>query len=210
MATSLAPLHTSQYSHLPPADNHSISRKDKTPRRASNRYSWSSVSIPSPVSTPSPTSPDSGATNPRKFKLPVRVSTELTSFASPNSSPESRRRSLSWVSENKRRSRTFSLQQLEEEDKVADTKKSPPKDSAANSPPPPAYSKPTASSDTKKPAPPPAAPPAKEQPPPAYEKPVSEPPKPEPKRETPAPRQAAPTTTTQKMSSASSPYVSRP
>lgn len=222
METSLPPLHTSQIASLPPADYPSFFRKDlsqqsisrpsysdSSPRRAStNRYSWSSVS------SPSPTSSDNAATTTRKFKLPVRVSTDLTSFTSSDSSPESRRRSLSLASDSKRRSRTINPQQVE--DKVADTKKSSSKDSPP--PPPPAYEKTSVSSESKKETPP-AEPKADAPPPPPYEKPTSskkpEPSsEPEPKKEAPQPRKEpepprketvaprqVPTTTTQKMSS---------
>lgn len=227
MATTLSPLQTQLHSS-PPADQHPLFlRKDlsqhststfpdpnKVARRSSlNRYSWSSVSNTSPVSAPSPTTPDNATSPSRKFRLPVRVSTDLTSFASSDSSPQSRRRSLSLASDskaidNKRRSKALYLQQLQE-DKVADPKKSPSKES----PPPPAYEKAAVSSDKKpasSPAPPPAPAPAptpkvKEEPPPSYEKPVPPPPeKPEVRQEAAAPRQV-PHNPAKMSSTASSP-----
>ncbi|KAJ4416145.1 hypothetical protein N0V82_006905 [Gnomoniopsis sp. IMI 355080] len=193
---------------------------DKTPRRASlNRYSWSSAS--STNSTPSPTSPNNGTAPTRKFRLPVRVSTDLTSFASSDSSPQSRRRSLSLASDSKRRSSQIpALKKVEESNNKGSTEKSSPKspETSTSKPkgqpsPPPAYK------DTKEPvsdpkdtkSPPPTyqdvkpkettPPKPVEQPPPAVQKPVA--PSPATAQQNPASRPAT-TTVPPKMSSAAS------
>lgn len=206
MASTLTLLNTSQLPSSPPADfkrstltrrasliqsPHTQPSSDTLPRRAYNRYSWSSASNTSPVSAaPSPTASETGSAPARKFKLPVRVSTE-TSFAPSTSSPESRRRSVSVASESKRRSKSLYLQQLEE-DKIVDAKASPklppkPTSPAPESPPPPAYAKsPVASdskkrpsspkTDTKKPSSPKvSSPKAQDPPPPAYDAAKSQP-----------------------------------
>lgn len=145
MAAVLSPsLHTQQspeHIYFPPprqSSSHIVSLPayiDNTPRRASNHRN--SLSFTSNSSS-SPTSPNKGTSPSRKFRLPVRVSTDFTSFATSDSSPQSRRRSLSVASENKRRSSQFSsLKQVEEDKKksVPSSPTSPAKDTF----PPPSY-----------------------------------------------------------------------
>lgn len=242
MATTVLspPLQTSQQQQLklssPPADSNKYFSQlgsshitslpaytDNNPRRASiNRYSWSSAS--SSNSTPSPTSPNNGTAPTRKFRLPVRVSTDLTSFASSDSSPQSRRRSLSLASsDSKRRSSQIpALKKVEETNSKDITEKSAPKSPEKSpskeqtSPPPPAYKQTTPVSDpkdTKTPPPtyqdaktketaPTAPAKAVEQPPPPVQKPAVAP-SPAKQETTPATR-SIPAIDPIKMSSAAS------
>lgn len=244
MATTLTQLRPLSISTPPPADNDtSIPRRDSTSnrrsfintspeqrlvRRSSNRSSWSSASNTSPTDVPSPLS-DSASAAPRKFRLPVRVSTQ-PSFGTSDSSPQARRRSLSLssdpktdskASDSKRRTRNLYLSQLDE-DKAEELRKSPRPSPRVASPPPPPYEKGPASTETLKvsdkpkdsspkpaeaPKVAPAAPPAAQTP----KSPRKQPPaptttnsaSPAPKTITPAPRTITPAP--QKMSSSSSP-----
>lgn len=236
MAATLSQLRPLSISTPPPADNDSsIPRRDSTSnrrsfintspeqrlvRRSSNRSSWSSASNTSPTDVQSPLS-DTASPAPRKFRLPVRVSTQ-PSFGTSDSSPQARRRSLSLssdgktdskTSDSKRRTRNLYLSQLDE-DKAEELRKSPRPSPRVASPPPPPYEKGPASTetskvsdkpkDTPKPAPaeaPKAAPAPPVQPPKSPRKQAPPTTTPTPQR-TPAPqRPPAP----QKMSSSSSP-----
>ncbi|KAK2603170.1 hypothetical protein N8I77_009648 [Diaporthe amygdali] len=240
MAATLSQLRPLSISTPPPADNDSsIPRRDSTSnrrsfintspeqrlvRRSSNRSSWSSASNTSPTDVQSPLS-DTASPAPRKFRLPVRVSTQ-PSFGTSDSSPQARRRSLSLssdgktdskTSDSKRRTRNLYLSQLDE-DKAEELRKSPRPSPRVASPPPPPYEKGPASTetskvsdkpkDTPKPAPaeaPKAAPAPPVQPPKSPRKQAPPTTTPTPQR-TPAPqRPPAP----QKMSSSSSPEPQR-
>jgi hypothetical protein len=253
MATTLTQLRPLSISTPPPADNiSSIPRRDSTSnnrrtsfistspeqrlvRRSSNRSSWSSAPNTSPVDVPSPSSDtSSGAAAPRKFRLPVRVSTQPSFGTTSDSSPQARRRSLSLssdppktdnkaASDSKRRTRNLYLSQLDE-DKAEELRKSPRPSPRVASPPPPPYEKGPASTETLKvsdkakdssPKPAdapnkPAQPPVAAAPPPRSPKsPRKQPPAPSTTNNgtTPAPKPATSTTITQtpqKMSSAGS------
>ncbi|KAI3392719.1 hypothetical protein diail_5276 [Diaporthe ilicicola] len=235
MATTLTQPRPLSISTPPPADNDSsIPRRDSTSnqrtslintspeqrlvRRSSNRLSWSSASNTSPTDVPSPSS-DTSSSGPRKFRLPVRVSTQ-PSFGSSDSSPQARRSSLSLSSdsktdnkalESKRRTRNLYLSQLDEH-KAEELRKSPRPSPRVASPPPPPYEKGPASAETSKvsdfkprditPQKPPA--PAADAPKPAQPAP--------PAAASPAPQRQPPVTITQapqKMSSSSSPESQR-
>lgn len=244
MATTLTQLRPLSISTPPPADNDtSIPRRDSTSnrrsfintspeqrlvRRSSNRSSWSSASNTSPTDVPSPLS-DTTSAGPRKFRLPVRVSTQ-PSFGTSDSSPQARRRSLSLssdpktdnkASDSKRRTRNLYLSQLDE-DKAEELRKSPRPSPRVASPPPPPYEKvpasstetskvsdkpkditpkPAAPADAPKPAPVAAAPPPRS-PAQTPKSPRKQPPA--PATTTPAPRTTI-TPAPQKMSSSSSP-----
>lgn len=190
---------------------------DRTPRRASiNRYSWSSAS--SHTSAPSPTSPDNGTATTRKFRLPVRVSTDLTSFASSDSSPQSRRRSLSLASDSRRRSSQIpALKKVDENNKASIEKSvpgSPEQPPSREEPsPPPAYKDTKAVPDSKDATTPPSAyqdtaskevntPKLGEQTPSIYQQAAAPSPA---KPENPTPRQAPTSVPTEMSSAASSP-----
>lgn len=243
MATTLTQLRPLSISTPPPADNDtSIPRRDSTSnrrsfintspeqrlvRRSSNRLSWSSASNTSPTDVPSPLSDTTSAGPPRKFRLPVRVSTQ-PSFGTSDSSPQARRRSLSLssdpktdnkASDSKRRTRNLYLSQLDE-DKAEELRKSPRPSPRVASPPPPPYEKVPASStetskvsdkpkditpkpaDAPKPAPVAAAPPPPRSPAQTPKSPRKQPPA--PATTAPAPRTTI-TPVPQKMSSSSSP-----
>lgn len=245
MATTLTQLRPLSISTPPPADiDSSIPRRDSTSnrrsfintspeqrlvRRSSNRSSWSSASNTSPTDVPSPVS-DTASAGPRKFRLPVRVSTQ-PSFGTSDSSPQARRRSLSLssdpktdnkASDSKRRTRNLYLSQLDE-DKAEELRKSPRPSPRVASPPPPPYEKGPASTETLKvsdfkpkditpkpadaPKPAPAPAPA---PPAQTPKSPRKQPTPAPTTSSPAPKTTAPAPRTitpapQKMSSSSSP-----
>lgn len=241
MATTLTQLRPLSITTPPPADNDtSIPRRDSTSnrrsfintspeqrlvRRSSNRLSWSSASNTSPTDVPSPLSDTASAGPPRKFRLPVRVSTQ-PSFGTSDSSPQARRRSLSLssdpktdskASESKRRTRNLYLSQLDE-DKAEELRKSPRPSPRVASPPPPPYEKGPASTETlkvsdkpkditpkpadaPKPAPPAAAPAPAQTPKSPRKQPTPAP----TTNSTPAPRTTTPAPPYQKMSSSSSP-----
>ncbi|KAL1871098.1 hypothetical protein Daus18300_004843 [Diaporthe australafricana] len=243
MATTLTQLRPLSISTPPPADNNSsIPRRDSTSnrrsssintspeqrlvRRSSNRSSWSSAaSNTSPTDVPSPLS-DTSSPGPRKFRLPVRVSTQ-PSFGTSDSSPQARRRSLSLssdtktdnkTSDSKRRTRNLYLSQLDE-DKAEELRKSPRPSPRVASPPPPPYEKGPASTETSKVSdlkpkditPKPADAPKQAPAPPAAPTPKS-PRKQPPAASPPAPQKQPPVTITpapQKMSSSSSPEPQR-
>lgn len=236
MATTLTQLRPLSISTPPPADNDSsIPRRDSTSnrrsfintspeqrlvRRSSNRSSWSSASNTSPTDVPSPLS-DTASAGPRKFRLPVRVSTQ-PSFGTSDSSPQARRRSLSLssdpktdnkASDSKRRTRNLYLSQLDE-DKAEELRKSPRPSPRVASPPPPPYEKGPASTETLKVSDKPKdSPKPADAPKPAPAPAPAQTPKSPRKQPTPAPTTASPASRTitpapsapQKMSSSSSP-----
>ncbi|POS72919.1 hypothetical protein DHEL01_v208686 [Diaporthe helianthi] len=253
MATTLTQLRPLSICTPPPADNdNSIHKRDsisnrrslintspeqRLVRRSSNRSSWSSASNTSPTDVPSPSS-DSASTAgpPRKFRLPVRVSTQ-PSFGTSGSSPQARRRSLSLssdpktdnkaASDTKRRTRNLYLSQLDE-DKAEELRKSPRPSPRVASPPPPPYEKGPAASTTEtlkvsdkakdSPSPPPkpapvAAAAAAPPPPPRSPAQIPKSPRKQPSQVAPTTTTSAPKTTTtptpQKMSSSSSPEPQR-
>ncbi|KAG8161116.1 hypothetical protein KVR01_009380 [Diaporthe batatas] len=248
MATTRTQLRPLSISTPPPADKDpSILRRDsisnrkslvntspeqRLVRRSSNRSSWSSASNTSPTDVPSPLS-DSASAGPRKFRLPVRVSTQ-PSFGTSDSSPQARRRSLSLssdpktdnkaASDLKRRTRNLYLSQLDE-DKAEELRKSPRPSPRVASPPPPYERKGSAStetlkvSDKAKDSPKPAGPADAPKPAPVAAAPPTRSPAPRSPK-SPRKQQPAPTTTTpspkttitpapQKMSSSSSPEPQR-